>query len=141
MNYQELLPLGTVVRLKNATKPLMITGFCISSPEYPDQLMDYNSCFYPEGIVSSDVNFLFNHDQIEEILFVGFKNEDEVKFKLKLNEIMTKMGASSTTITESPESIPLEQPVEIPIMQQAAPMVDLSDVSQMVETLDVNNQN
>ena len=52
---------------------------------------------------------------------------------------MADIEKQKPTTVESVSNV--EQSVEIPIMQQAAPMVDLTDVSQMVETLDVNNQN
>lgn len=85
-----LLPIGSVVRLKGAEKYLMIVGFYTILPENPDKIMDYNGCFYPEGIISSKLNLLFNHDQIDEVIFEGFVNEDEKNFKIKLVEYANK---------------------------------------------------
>ena len=90
MMEEKYLPLGTVCRLKNGEKTLMIIGFTQGDPEQIGKIFDYSGCFYPEGIISSDINFLFNHDQIEEILFKGFINNDELNFKRRLTELVTK---------------------------------------------------
>ena len=63
---KSFLPVGTVVILKNATKKIMITGFCSLSREHEGKLFDYTGCIYPEGILSSDQICLFNQDQIAE---------------------------------------------------------------------------
>lgn len=89
MNEKKYLPIGTVCRLKNGKKNLMIIGFSQSSTEDPEKSYDYAGCLYPEGIISSEINFLFNHNQIEQILYKGFVNEEEIKFKNRLNEFLT----------------------------------------------------
>ena len=145
MQKEKYLPIGTVVKLKNGEKNLMIVGFC---PVVPDsnEIVDYNGCMYPEGILSSDLSFLFNHEQIEEIVYMGLINEEEIEFKKEVEAFMSdkeflQEKLNKVSNEEIVEDNSAKQPIEIPIMQQAAPMVDLSDVSQMVETLDINNQN
>ena len=66
MNYQKYLPIGSVVLLKDATKKVMITGFCVL-PQEGNNVFDYCGCIYPEGMISSEQNCLFNHNQIEKI--------------------------------------------------------------------------
>lgn len=82
------LPIGTVVLLKNAQKRMMITGFCCADEENPDKMYDYIGCLYPEGLISSENNLLFDHDQIGQIFALGFKDEEEVEFKEKLAEAL-----------------------------------------------------
>lgn len=77
---EKYLPIGTVVMLKNGFKELMITGYMVRSSERPNEIYDYCACYFPEGVVSSDYNLMFNHEQIEKILFEGFKNEASEKF-------------------------------------------------------------
>lgn len=89
MKYDKYLPIGTVVLLKDATKKLMITGFCIQS-EDNSKLYDYSGCMYPEGVLSSDQNCVFNHDQIKQIYYIGYVDEEEKKFKQQLNELLKK---------------------------------------------------
>lgn len=90
------LPIGSVCRLKGSDYPLMIIGFCVKKTVDDIEMHDYAGCPYPTGIISSEINFLFDHKQIEEILFRGFENEKEIEFKKQLDERMAKMGSLNT---------------------------------------------
>lgn len=93
--YEKYLPIGSVVLLKDAKKRLMITGFCIVPDEDSSKIFDYSGCLYPEGIVSSEQIALFNHEQIQQIYAIGYIDEEEINFKTKLKEELTKMGNSN----------------------------------------------
>ena len=80
-----LIPLGSVVLLKGATKRVMVVGFLPTLEEDPSKVFDYMGCLYPEGIMSSKQNLVFNHDQIEKLICLGFSDEEEKKFKAVLN--------------------------------------------------------
>lgn len=77
------LPLGTIVLLKGAKKRLMVTGFCIYSDEQK-RYFDYTGCIYPEGFISSTQNLVFDHNQIEKIIVMGYSDEEEKQFKKDL---------------------------------------------------------
>lgn len=91
MKYEKYLPLGTVVMLKDASKRLMIIGFCTSSNDNKEVIYDYSGCLYPEGVLSSDKSFLFNHNQIAKIYCLGLSDEEEKKFKINLKETMKNL--------------------------------------------------
>ena len=87
--YEKYLPIGSVVLLKNAKKRIMITGFCIKSKESDlDKAFDYIGCLYPEGIIDSEKNLLFDHNQIETIYAIGYSDDEEREFKKKLQEVL-----------------------------------------------------
>lgn len=89
MNVEEkYLPVGTVVMLKGGSKRLMITGFCITPQENTAQMFDYSGCLYPEGIINTTQNAVFNHDQIAQVYHLGLKDEEEKLFKEKLNNLL-----------------------------------------------------
>ncbi|MDO4995829.1 MAG: DUF4176 domain-containing protein [Bacilli bacterium] len=90
MENKKYLPLGTVVLLKGGKKRLMITGFCIVTKNENAGMFDYCGCLYPEGNVSSENVALFNHDQIEKIYSLGYSDEEEKKFKEKLDKLTKK---------------------------------------------------
>jgi hypothetical protein len=48
-------------------------------------MYDYIGCFYPEGYINPEYTFVFDHEDIEEIIFVGFVNEEEETFIELLN--------------------------------------------------------
>ncbi len=85
---EKYLPIGTVVILKNAKKRMMITGFCCKDEQKPEKTFDYSGCLYPEGIVSSDRNLLFDHDQIDKIFALGYSDDEEKEFKERLKEAL-----------------------------------------------------
>ncbi len=90
---KEYLPIGSVVILKNATKRVMITGFYVKTDESNNLVYDYVGCLFPEGMVSSTQNCVFNHDQIEKVFHKGLEDDEEKEFKEKLyNLIAEKEG-------------------------------------------------
>lgn len=95
---EKFLPIGSVVLLENGTKKVMITGFCITTPEKPDTKYDYCGCVYPEGIIKSDLICVFNHDQIKEISFIGFETEEESAFKLQLSDLLNEKEESTSPV-------------------------------------------
>lgn len=82
---KEYLPIGTVVVLNKGEKKLMIYGRkqinIKDNVEY-----DYVSCLYPEGNINKDYMFLFNNEDIKEVIFRGYSNSEEEEFLDKLNE-------------------------------------------------------
>ena len=78
---KKLLPIGSVVMLKNGKKKVMITGFCVNTPEDENKMYDYCGCMYPEGVISSSKTLLFNHEQIDKIYYIGYSDEEDKEFK------------------------------------------------------------
>lgn len=79
MKIQELLPIGTVVLLEGGEKRLMIYGVKQTDVD-TKQEYDYIGVIYPEGNMGKGTQFLFNHDQIREICFKGFEDEERNTF-------------------------------------------------------------
>lgn len=83
---KEYLPIGSIVLLNNGTKKIMIYGRKQIHGE-TGKVFDYVACFYPEGNVSQEYTFLFNHEDIKEIVFEGYKDIHEEAFLKLLGEI------------------------------------------------------
>lgn len=86
-----VLPIGSVVLLKNSTKKLMIIGFAQVSASNPDKVYDYVGCVFPEGFIGPDQTFLFDSHQIERIYAVGYQDEEQMKFKIRVDEALTEI--------------------------------------------------
>lgn len=78
-----LLPIGSVVLLKDAEKRLMIYGVRQTEAE-TGQEYDYIGVLYPEGNMAEDIQFLFNHEDILEICFRGFEDQERADFLARL---------------------------------------------------------
>lgn len=81
---KELLPIGTVITLKEGIKPLMIIG--IMQTDENDVLHDYIAVLYPEGFLNAETFFLFNKDDISNVEFNGYINSDYEKHMKLLEE-------------------------------------------------------
>ncbi len=89
MTILNLLPIGSIVRLKNGEKRLMIAGILQRDQANPDTEFDYMGLLYPEGHIGGDFQYLFNHEDIEEIYFEGYCDEERDRFLEKLNQVTT----------------------------------------------------
>ena len=84
---EKFLPIGTVVVLKGGKKELMIMSYCIiptgeaydksGKVDIQNKMYDYGACTYPEGMITSDQLFAFNHENIEKIVFTGYQTEGQ----------------------------------------------------------------
>lgn len=75
MQIEKLLPAGSVVLLKNAAKKLVIIGILQVNPD-ENRIYDYLGVPYPEGYIGGENNFLFNHEDINDIIFRGYENPE-----------------------------------------------------------------
>ena len=81
---KKYLPIGTVVLLKNGSKKIMIYGRKQLAEDTGEEF-DYVACLYPEGNIDDDYTFLFNHENINEIVFTGYADAEEDEFQKVLN--------------------------------------------------------
>lgn len=79
MKIEDLLPIGTVVLLEGGEKRLMIYGVKQTERETQEEY-DYIGVVYPEGNMGQGTQFLFNHNQIKDIYFKGFEDEEREEF-------------------------------------------------------------
>lgn len=77
---KKILPIGSIVRLNNGAQKLMIIN---RAPLYNNEgnigYFEYSACLYPSGQTNQNV-FFFNEENIAEVLFTGYSDEDEQKF-------------------------------------------------------------
>ena len=62
-----VLPLGSVVLLKDAKRYLVVMGYLIIE-EGTNKVWDYMGCAYPIGAISSDAILTFDANQIEKVI-------------------------------------------------------------------------
>ncbi|MDR4983877.1 hypothetical protein CN491_06080 [Bacillus cereus] len=80
MNSQ-LFPIGSIVILKEGTKKLMIFGRKQQVETDEIRKFDYMGCPYPEGYMNPDFTYLFNHDDIQEVVSTGYEDQEERTFQ------------------------------------------------------------
>ena len=106
--YPKYLPIGSVVILNGGKKRLMITGYAQVDLQKANKVYDYCGCLYPEGIISTDNNMLFNHDDIAKIFCIGYSDDEQKEWSKKL---LTELTPEKVTIllkeaqAKNPESL------------------------------------
>ena len=93
--FEKVLPIGTVVLLKNARKRVMIIGYCKYKGNDTSKIYDYAGCVYPEGYISPDTTALFDHEQIDAVFSLGFRNMVQYEFQQKLEKALEAMVAGN----------------------------------------------
>lgn len=83
---KELLPIGSVVILQGGIKKIMITGLKVAKKDTPTDFYDYIGVLYPEGFIGDEANFLFNHSDINDVVFLGYNNPERESFMSFLEE-------------------------------------------------------
>lgn len=98
---EKFLPIGSVVLLNGGEKKIMVTGFCSIAEDDKTRVYDYSGCIYPEGYLSSNQICLFDHNQIEEIYFIGYENEEETNFKKQLDKVFDDFKERTENLKDS----------------------------------------
>lgn len=83
---KKLLPIGTVVQLKDREQKVMICGR--QQVDIDDNVeYDYIGCEYPKGLDGENI-LLFDADNIALVYFLGYQDLDEVHQRFVLIENM-----------------------------------------------------
>ena len=102
---EKFLPIGTVVLLKNATKRLMITGYCSLVDANSTKIYDYVGSKFPEGIFGGEDVALFDHDQIAVVSHMGLVDDEYKEFNTNLINVVNKElsnGVVQTPVSNEP---------------------------------------
>lgn len=86
---EKLLPNGSIVLLKGGNKRMMIYGrkqLLVTEEDVEKEsedltMYDYLGVPYPEGYISPEYSFVFNHSDIEKVFFTGYSDEEEEVFQ------------------------------------------------------------
>ena len=89
-----MLPVGSVLLLKNSKKKVMVIGVLQKQvKEGLEVIWDYSAVLYPEGYMGPDKTFLFNADMIDKVFALGYQDDEQFVFKTKIDQLKEKMDA------------------------------------------------
>lgn len=89
----EIMPIGSVVRLKKGQKKIMIAGR-FQKDRATGTVYDYCAVLWPEGFIRSDRMYLFNHEDIDRVYFVGLQDEEEFRYRFELEKKWEELSGS-----------------------------------------------
>lgn len=95
-----ILPLGSVVRLKKGEIKLMIiTRVPLYNNKGTIGYFDYAGCLHPVG-QNGQQTFFFNEDDIDEVFFQGYVDDEEERYQAMYEEEMKKVSYPKLSIEQ-----------------------------------------
>ena len=91
--YKDLLPIGSVVALQGATRKLLIIGTIVHD-EQTNTTYDYIGEPFPEGYIDAETMFLFQHEDIDSVHFLGYINAEVQSYQASVREELEKRRKS-----------------------------------------------
>ncbi len=89
-----MLPIGSIVYLKEGSRKVMILNRgALLETAGKQVIFDYSGCIYPVGLDAEQI-FYFNEDNIDQVVFEGFKDEEENRYQELYQKWLEKEGAS-----------------------------------------------
>ena len=81
-----LLPLGSIVYLKEGTAKMMIInrGIFVGKQD-KKEMFEYEGCLYPNGANEKNT-FYFNGENIDKVVFRGYEDDEEERFQKVFEE-------------------------------------------------------
>ena len=52
----------------------------------------YTGCLWPEGYMDKEHCYVFDHEDIDCLFYIGLQDIEEFNFRFELDEMMKKMG-------------------------------------------------
>lgn len=79
----KILPLGTVVKLKNGDNSnlMIISRGSLIEDKGKEVYFDYGAVLIPQGMLAPEAVYFFNRENVETVIFEGFKDEKEEEFE------------------------------------------------------------
>lgn len=87
-------PIGTVVKLKATEDNLFMIVTHMASNDNKE-IREYVATRYPTGIGDDTMNYFFNHEDISEVVHMGYLNEDHETYNELLKVLQTNFNANS----------------------------------------------
>ena len=90
MKIDGLLPIVSVVKLNGGTRSVMIMGLCQRQLGENERVWDYSGVLYPQGYISGNQVFMFNHEQIVSVYFLGYQDDEQISFMKEIEALNAK---------------------------------------------------
>lgn len=103
---EELLPIGSIVLLKEGLQKLMIVGrgtIYTDQETGKDTFADYMAVLYPTGL-NPETTIFFNHENTDQVVFRVYSDEEETRFLEVYEEWKKNLENSSKKEQQSTET-------------------------------------
>ena len=70
---EDLLPVGSVIEVKDGEKELVIIGRLASNAKLGGRIFDYVGALYPEGYMENGYLYYFDQKSVKKVVFKGYE--------------------------------------------------------------------
>ena len=84
--YNGILPIGSVVKLKNMEKRVMIIGYGAKKIEEPDKIWDYTVCPFPYGMINLQKTLVCNREDVEILYAIVYQDAEVLRYHREVAE-------------------------------------------------------
>ena len=102
---KKYLPVGSVVLLKKGKRKVLIIGYFSAESQTKVKVYDYIGCLYPEGLYKANLSVGFNHDDIKEIYYMGYSDEEFKSFDDKLKDFKKLYVDENGNLKKTPKEL------------------------------------
>ena len=103
--WEGLLPIGSIVRLRQTEKLIMIIGTWQVGGSEETTIYDYAGVTYPEGYINRDILLGFGREEVTEVLYVGYMDTIQHFYMERLEPIMDGLKSGELTEEEADEAV------------------------------------
>ncbi|EGP4986391.1 DUF4176 domain-containing protein [Enterococcus faecium] len=102
MTKTEILPLGTVITLKNGdnTQLMIISRAIVTEEKKQDYYYDYGAVLLPEGMSTPEAVYFFNRENVGDVIFRGYENEEEKQYASKYDQMINQANIKKGTVND-----------------------------------------
>ena len=82
------------------------------------KIWDYGGYAYPEGIISLNKVYLFDHDQIEKVYYMGYSDDEQKNFSEKLKQLIENeinLGKNNENVAQSKNEVGVKEQINQPL--------------------------
>ena len=90
-NIEKFLPLGTVCIFKNTKRKSIIVGYLVRTERDNDGVCDYMAYPYPMGLWDNSNILVFNHEDIDSVIFMGYNDAEQKKLNKQMCSISNEL--------------------------------------------------
>ncbi|WP_408070256.1 DUF4176 domain-containing protein [Butyrivibrio sp. JL13D10] len=101
--WEGLLPIGSIVKLKNLEMLVMIMGVWQTKISDETAVYDYAGVTYPHGYINRDLTLGFDREDIEDVLYIGYMDYQQQFFMERIEPILDGLKAGEITQEEATE--------------------------------------
>lgn len=96
MVIENVLPIGTVVELKDIDAKVYIAGYCSQNNSRKDYVYDYSGFIFPLGYINEKAIISFDSVQIKNVVSYGYNDGEFLDFKERLEKIISEIDKNGT---------------------------------------------